>query len=64
MKKVLAVIALAVGLSAAFGATATPASADHVPPIHVGFDFDGHGTCLLDADVTLFGETISLGDCG
>ena len=64
MKKFLAVIALAIGLTGAFAAAATPASADHLPPIHIGFDFDGHGTCLLNADVTVFGNHINLGDCG
>ncbi len=64
MKRLLAVFALVIGSTGAFAAAATPASADHLPPIHVQFDFDGHGECVLEADVTVFGNHIGpIGDC-
>jgi hypothetical protein len=61
LRRLVATVALVVGIAGALVGAAPSASADHLPPLHLRLDADGHGTCLLRINVTLFGNTIGTG---
>jgi hypothetical protein len=61
MKKFIAAIFLALGISGVLAAMAPAASADHLPTIHGRVDVDPHAPPCLRANVTLFGNRIGTG---